>query len=216
MPDRTLNHAVLLASGGLDSTTLAYWLAAKDIPFTPLFIDYGQHCKQTEFETLKRVLPEQVMSLVETVRIGDIYRSCRSRLIAAPDLWSEQVSGDDLYLPYRNLLMLTVSAAFAQARGYAHLYSAFINSNHAKEIDCSAEFFERLGGMLSDYGTVSIEMPFRNLSKTEVATIGLSLGAPIAQTYSCQAATTVPCGACPNCVDRARALLAIVQTEAGA
>jgi 7-cyano-7-deazaguanine synthase len=168
---------------------------------------------RTEFETLKQVLPQQSAALVETVRVRDIYKNSRSRLIAAPDLWTEQVSGDDLYLPYRNLLMLTVGAAFAQARGFGRLYSAFINSNHAKEIDCSAEFFERLGDMLSDYGTVSIEMPFRNMSKTEVAAVGLSLGAPIAQTYSCQAATTVPCGACPNCVDRARALTAIQQTE---
>jgi 7-cyano-7-deazaguanine synthase len=108
--------------------------------------------------------------------------------------------------------MLTVGAAFAQARGYGCLYSAFINSNHAKEIDCSAQFFERLGTLLSDYGTVRIEMPFRNLSKTEVAEIGIRLGVPIGQTYSCQAAVNVPCGACPNCVDRAKALLAVEGT----
>jgi 7-cyano-7-deazaguanine synthase len=209
MPKPTKESAVLLASGGLDSTTLAYWLAEKNLPFSPLFIDYGQHCRQTELETLMRVLPTNVRAQVEIVRIADIYKGCRSRLIAAPDLWSDDVTGDDLYLPYRNLLMLSVGAAFAQARGHARLYSAFINSNHAKEIDCSAEFFEQLGTMLSDYGTVRIEMPFRNLTKTEVAAIGLRLGAPIAETYSCQAATTVPCGACPNCVDRAKALLAI-------
>jgi 7-cyano-7-deazaguanine synthase len=209
MHDIDPSRAVLLASGGLDSTTLAFWLADKGISFVPLFVDYGQHCKTTELETLKYVLPKKASDQIEIVRVGDIYTGCRSRLIAAPDLWTDNVTGDDLYLPYRNLLMLTIGAAFAQARGYSSLYSAFINSNHAKEIDCSAEFFQRLGAMLSDYGTVSIEMPFRNMSKTEVAAIGLKLGAPIAETYSCQAATNVPCGACPNCVDRAKALLAI-------
>ena len=58
-------------------------------------------------------------------------------------------------------------------RGY---YAAFINSNHAKEIDCSAAFFDRLAEMLTDFGTVRIKMPFRDLSKSEVAKIGLSLG----------------------------------------
>jgi 7-cyano-7-deazaguanine synthase len=204
---------ILLASGGLDSTTLAYCLTEKSVQFTPLFIDYGQHCRKMELKTLRQVLPTNAKERIETVRIGDIYKGCRSLLITAPDLWSDDVTGDDLYLPYRNLLMLTVGAAFAQARGYTRLFSAFINSNHAKEIDCSAEFFHRLESMLSDYGTVTVEMPFRNLSKKEVAAIGLTLGAPIAQTYSCQAAASVPCGACPNCVDRAEALLAIQQGE---
>lgn len=206
--------AVVLTSGGLDSTTLAYWLRDKGVQFLPLFIDYGQHCRITELRTLERVLPPDFGGRVEIVRIGDIYKGCSSRLITAADLWRDAVTGDDLYLPYRNLLMLTVGAAFTQARGLNHLYTAFINSNHAKEIDCSAEFFGRLGSMLADYGTVTVEMPFRNLSKSEVARIGYRLGAPIAQTYSCQAAAEVPCGACPNCVDRARALLELEQSEA--
>lgn len=213
-----INHsehaAVLLSSGGLDSTTLAYWLKAKGVQFLPLFIDYGQHCSGTELKTLARVLPPEFTSKIEIVRIGDIYKNCSSRLIAAPDLWKDTVVGDDLYLPYRNLLMLTVGAAFTQAKGLARLYSAFINSNHAKEIDCSAEFFNRLEGMLSDYGTVRVEMPFRNMSKAEVARIGSRLGAPIAQTFSCQAAPEIPCGACPNCVDRAGALRELLQSEA--
>jgi 7-cyano-7-deazaguanine synthase len=209
MTERKPNKVVLLASGGLDSTTLAYWLSAKKVSFIPLFIDYGQHCSQTEFETLKTVLPKTAVRKITAVRIADIYRGSSSRLISAPDLWNESVTGDDLYLPYRNLLMLTVGAAFAQARQCTRLYSAFINSNHAKEIDCSTRFFEKLGAILSDYGAVRITMPFRNLSKSQVAAIGLRLGAPIARTYSCQAAKSVPCGACPNCVDRAKALLSL-------
>lgn len=52
-----------------------------------------------------------------------------------------------------------------QDRGIAAVYAAFINSNHAKEIDCSTEFFDRLGDVLSDYGTVQIKLPFRDSSK---------------------------------------------------
>src|SRR5205807_2422109 len=120
--------------------------------------------------------------------------------------WTEDVSADDLYLPYRNLLLLSVGAAFAQAHGMTDVYAAFINSNHAKEIDCSAVFFDRLAGMMTDYGSVQIRMPFRDFSKRQVVEIGLSLDAPIARTFSCQAAAEVPCGACPNCVDRLDAL----------
>src|ERR1035441_2074285 len=109
---------ILLASGGLDSTTLAYWLTEKSVQFTPLFIDYGQHCRKMELKTLRQVLPTNAKERIETVRIGDIYKGCRSLLITAPDLWSDDVTGDDLYLPYRNLLMLTPCA---HGEGPGHL-----------------------------------------------------------------------------------------------
>ena len=202
----TKTTAVVLASGGLDSTTLAYWLRSQGTAFAPVFFDYGQHCAATERERLTEVLPESIFGPLTTLNIGDIYRGCSSRLISRADLWQESVTGDDLYLPYRNLLLLATGAAYAQSRGYSEVYAAFINSNHAREIDCSAEFFDRLGGMLSDYGRVRIRMPFRDYSKRKVAELGILLNAPIARTFSCQAAALVPCGACPNCRDRLSAL----------
>jgi 7-cyano-7-deazaguanine synthase len=198
--------SIILASGGLDSTTLAYWLESQNITYCPVFINYGQHCAETELATLKSVLPEDYVSKIEIIDISAIYKGSSSRLIDEANLWKDQVSHEDFYLPYRNLLFLTVGAAFAQSRGFSRLYSAFINSNHAKEIDCSAEFFDKLSILLADYGSVRIEMPFREMSKYEVAKIGIALQAPIGRTFSCQASSTVPCGACPNCVDRLDAL----------
>jgi 7-cyano-7-deazaguanine synthase len=195
----------------MDSTTLAYWLREKDVAFVPLFVDYGQHCARKEYRTLVSVLPPQLSAEVRVVRAGGVYEGSTSRLIQVPDLWRDAVRDEDLYLPYRNLLLLCVGAAFAQANGCSDLYAAFINSNHAKEIDCSAEFFERLGTMLSDYGTVRVQMPFRHMTKTDVARLGLSLNAPIARTFSCQTSPDVPCGACPNCVDRLEALRSLGQ-----
>jgi len=213
MTESTGVDSVLLASGGLDSTTLSYWLRARNIDFTPLFIDYGQHCAKTELSTLRQVLPPGYASRLEVVTVADVYRGCKSRLIDEADLWKDMVTHEDLYLPYRNLLLLTVGAAFAQARGCSVVYSAFINSNHAQEIDCTAEFFNRLAVLLTDYGTVQIKMPFRDLSKYEVAKIGISSGAPIGRTFSCQASSEVPCGACPNCVDRLEALQLLSQEQ---
>jgi 7-cyano-7-deazaguanine synthase len=204
-------NSVLLASGGLDSTTLAYWLLDRDVTFHPLFINYGQHCAETELETLTTVLPQDYASRVTVLNISDVYEGSKSRLIDEANLWKEKVTYDELYLPYRNLLLLTIGAAFAQSRDCEYLYSAFINSNHAQEIDCSTEFFDKLAKMLGTYGTVKMEMPFRNMSKYEVAKLGLSLNAPIGYTFSCQISSRVPCGACPNCVDRLEALRLLIK-----
>ena len=143
------------------------------------------------------------------MNISDVYRGSTSRLISEPDLWSDEVRDADLYLPYRNILFLSVASAVAQARGISTVYAGFINSNHAKEIDCSAEFFQRLAALLAEYGSVEIRMPFRDFSKRRVVELAIEMGVPIGMTYSCQASSSIPCGACPNCVERLSALSAI-------
>ncbi len=197
---------VVLASGGLDSTTLIYWLIDRGISASPLFLDYGQHCAKTEYETLLKVMPPGLAERVQTLNISSIYRGSTSRLIDEADLWNDRVSSEDMYLPYRNLLFLSVGAAYAQSNGIGHVYSAFINSNHAIELDCSTEFFDRLSLMLADYGGVKIKMPFRELAKHDVVLKAIKLGVPVGLTYSCQIAASTPCGACPNCVERLHAL----------
>lgn len=207
--------SILLASGGMDSTTLAYWLLQRQIEFVPVFVNYGQHCADTEYTTLCQVAPESCRGNIEVVDVSSVYRESTSSLIVEPDLWKDDMQGDPLYLPYRNLLIMTVGAAYAQSKGCTHLYAAFINSNHAKEIDCSARFFQELEGMLSQYGSIKVEMPFRDMSKSEVARVGIRLKAPIGATFSCQASSRIPCGACPNCVDRLEALRALDQDAEG-
>jgi 7-cyano-7-deazaguanine synthase len=205
-----LNYdGVLLASGGMDSTVLAYDLAQKGKKLILLFLNYGQHCATKELETLKSVLPESYKDNVRVINIGDIYKQSNSRMIIEANLWTDNVVADDLYLPYRNLLFLSIASAFAQSLGAKDVYSAFINSNHAKEIDCSMEFFSKLENLLESYGSVKINMPYREMTKTEVAKLGLALGAPIATTYSCQVNSENPCGACPNCVDKIDAINAL-------
>lgn len=204
---------VLLASGGMDSTVLAYDLANQGKRVILLFLDYGQHCAKTELETLKRVLPPKYENSVRIVKIGDIYKESNSRMIVEANLWVDNVVADDLYLPYRNLLFLSIASAYAQSIGAKNVYSAFINSNHAKEIDCSMEFFNKLENLLHSYGSVKIHMPYREMSKREVARLGLKLGAPVAATYSCQVNSENPCGVCPNCVDKIDAINSLFEVE---
>jgi 7-cyano-7-deazaguanine synthase len=194
--------SLLLASGGMDSTVLAYKLASENRKVLLLFLDYGQHCMNTEYETLKKVVPERYKNDIRILRIGDIYKESNSRMIKEANLWEDNVTAEDLYLPYRNILFLSLASAYAQSLGIKNVYSAFINSNHAKEIDCSIEFFNRLESLLFEFGSICIHTPFRDLSKTEVARLGVALNVPIESTFSCQVNSKNPCGACPNCVDR--------------
>lgn len=200
-----MTSGILLSSGGLDSTTLAYWLNERDIQYRPIFLDYGQHCVEKEWDTLKLVLPAGAAA-PERIDVSGIFRECKSRLIVEPNLWAEAVADDELYVPYRTLLFFSIAAACAQSRGLFDVYSGFINSNHAKELDCSASFLNSLDGFAANVGAVRFHIPFRDWSKTQVVAEAVRLGVPVGTTYSCQLFSDTPCGACPNCVDRLAAI----------
>lgn len=200
-----MKKAVLLASGGLDSTTVAYQLASTQVDVIPIFFDYGQHCVDVEWNRVNEVLPAR-MRRPERFDVSDIFKGSPSRLIKEADLWNEEVKDDDLYIPYRTMLFFAAAAARAQTIGVLDIYTGFINSNHAKEIDCTAAFMNNLEGLTSNIGPVRFHSPFRYSSKADVARAAVELGVPIGRTYSCQASSQFPCGACPNCVERLSAL----------
>lgn len=200
-----MKKAILLASGGLDSTTVAYQLASTQVDVIPIFFDYGQHCVDIEWNRVNEVLPAY-MQRPEKYDVSDIFKGSPSRLIKEADLWNEEVKDDDLYIPYRTMLFFAAAAARAQTIGVLDVYTGFINSNHAKEIDCTATFMNTLEGLTSNIGPVRFHSPFRFSSKADVARVAVELGVPIGRTYSCQASSQFPCGACPNCVERLNAL----------
>jgi 7-cyano-7-deazaguanine synthase len=198
--------ALLLCSGGLDSTTLAYWLRERDVELVPIFLDYGQHCADKEWDTLRQVLPREGVLAPERIDVSGVFSGSRSRLIVEPNLWSEHVTDEDLYIPYRTLLFFSIGAACAQTRGLVDVYSGFINSNHAKELDCSASFLNSLDALAENVGPVRFYMPFRQWPKSKVVAEATRLGVRVGATYSCQLFSDTPCGACPNCVERLNAI----------
>jgi len=201
-----MTTVMLLCSGGLDSTTLAYWLRERDMHLVPIFFDYGQHCVEKEWQTLRQVLPTEGVAAPERIDVSGIFRGSKSRLIVEADPWRESVSAKDLYVPYRTLLFFAMGAACAQTRSLSEVYSGFINSNHAKELDCSASFLNSIDALAEDVGPVRFHMPFREWSKSRVLAEAVRLGVSIGATYSCQLFSDIPCGACPNCVDRLNAI----------
>lgn len=67
----------------------------------------------------------------------------------------------------------------------------------------------KLDGLTESIGPVRFHSPFRFSSKADVVQEAMKLSVPIGRTYSCQAASSFPCGACPNCVERLNALKVI-------
>lgn len=200
-----MKRALVMVSGGLDSTTVCYLLINEGIEVHPIFFDYGQHCVETEWAKVNEVLPLQALP-AERIDLSGIFEGSKSRMIVEANLWKEEVADNDLYIPYRTMLFFASAAARAQTIGILDVYSGFINSNHAKEIDCSTEFMNGLDELSLGVGAVRFHAPFGTKSKSDVVRKAVELSVPIGRTFSCQASSSFPCGACPNCVERLNAL----------
>ena len=82
---------ILLASGGLDSTVLAYELERRKKNIILLFIKYGQHCHEIELSSLKKLAPKRFLDNIVVINIGDIYKESNSRMIKEADLWNDKI-----------------------------------------------------------------------------------------------------------------------------
>ena len=126
----------------------------------------------------------------------------------------------------RNTIFLSLSAAYLESRA---LYSIEVEGTDASDVsasvymapnaldysgypDCRPEFYENmrrtleLGSKLwSEYAvSIKIETPIIDLSKAEIAALGIRLGAPLEHTWSCYKGGELPCGLCDSCILRAR------------
>lgn len=204
---------LLMASGGLDSTVLAYKLLAEGKNIVPLFINYGQHFYKTEEERFLEVLPSEFIKNYKKIDVSDVFKNSNSIMVKKVDLTKEKVTDDDVFLPYRNMYLLSSAIAFASSLGIKTVYSAFINSNHAKEIDATSTFLDYITNYFQSMGDVSLHMPLRNMTKSEVLKLGINLASPVERTFSCQVYENVHCGACANCVDRQNAFSEVINSE---
>ena len=75
-----MRKVLLMASGGLDSTTVAYQLQSEGTTVHPLFFDYGQHCAEMEWARVNEVLPASMIR-PERLTVSDVFRGSSSRLM---------------------------------------------------------------------------------------------------------------------------------------
>ncbi len=197
-----MENVVVLTSGGIDSSVLFYWLLKKDYDPYPIYVNYGQCYSNSEFQGLKAIIPPNYRNRIQYFNLNPIYLSKKTPPISEIDLWNRKITDEDLRLPYRNLVLLSLAAAYAESQNISKIFAGFIKVEQIKGDDCSNPFFKSLNKILSSYGNAQIHLPFINYSKEDVVSFGISLDVPLHLTYSCLVNSESPCGACGNCIDR--------------
>ena len=111
-------------------------------------------------------------------------------------------------VPFRNGIMLSIACGLAESNGLKKVMIANHGGDHAIYPDCRPGFIKAMSEAMREgtYDGITIEAPYTNITKGEIAVIGKKLGVDYTHTYSCYKGGETHCGKCGTCRERDEAL----------
>ena len=208
--------AIIIYSGGLDSTTLLH--EYRDSIALALTFDYGSkhNAREIEFARLnceRLGIPHRVISL-DFIR--DHFKS--DLLLSGGDIPEGHYAEDNMkstVVPFRNGIMLSIAIGLAESNDLDTVLIANHAGDHTIYPDCRPEFIKAMDAAASSgtFNGVRIVSPYCNITKRDIALRGRDLGVDFSLTYSCYKGGDKHCGKCGTCVERKEALEGFDPTE---
>lgn len=192
--------AVVLHSGGIDSTVLLYHLMAEGEEVMALSVLYGQS-HHREVAAAREICFGLDVPHSVTMLDPDFFRGSELTAGRGP-----VVSG--VIVPNRNMVLIALAGALAERAGFEAVAVACHAGDHGLFPDCRGTFLEEMFRAMRK-GTdhrVGLRYPFVHKTKLEVVRLGMELGVPFEATWSCYRGGTEPCGECLACRERREAL----------
>jgi len=205
--------AVVLWSGGIDSTTLVHRLLNDGMEVFPINFDYGQTHRREIQLSQKFVQPTFYRnSLLHDTVTAMISVPLKSALtspdeVELPKGLYDQANQKVTVVPNRNMMFLSLAAAYAISIGAGYIAYGAHFSDRATYPDCRPEFVESCEKTIQvgNYEKVKIFAPFLDMRKTDIIAYGLATGLDYSMTWSCYAGGRTPCLSCGTCTERTEA-----------
>ncbi len=209
-----MTRAVVLLSGGLDSTTAAAMARREGWELFALTIRYGQ-IHQAELEAARRVAASLGVSRHVELHV-DLSAFGGSALVGDGVIPKDQLGAPGIpstYVPARNTVFLSLALAWAEVLSASRIVIGVNALDYSGYPDCRPEFiaaFEYLASLATRAGVeghaVKLYTPLQQLTKAGIIRLGLELGVDYALTHSCYdpGPGGRPCGHCDSCLLRAR------------
>jgi 7-cyano-7-deazaguanine synthase len=197
--------AVVLLSGGLDSTTVLYYALSKGYKCSCLLFDYNQkHGKElkcavkiaksvnVEYSIIKMGLPWSCDALTSKDKPVPIHKVLPNNI-------------PPTYVPGRNTLFLSYALSFAQSIGALAIFIGVNAIDFSNYPDCTAEFIKAYSNVLKSLKTkIIVKTPLLKLNKTQIIKLGVRLNVPYKNTWTCYNGYKKPCMECDSCKLRAK------------
>ncbi|KPV55554.1 7-cyano-7-deazaguanine synthase [Paenibacillus sp. A3] len=208
-----MKKAVVILSGGLDSTTCMGMARDAGYDIYPITFDYGQR-QRREIENARQVAEfYKTTSRHKVIALGFLKEFGGSALtdesIEVPPAGESGAIDSDIpvtYVPGRNLLFLSIATSYAETIGAEAIYIGVNALDYSGYPDCRPEFIRKVEEVMAlatrvgvEGGPIRIETPLIHWTKAEIIREGMRLGVPYHLTTSCYNGQEEACGVCDSC-----------------
>lgn len=204
-----MKKAVVIFSGGMDSTTLLHYVNDLGYETYGLSFNYGQrHKKELEYA---KFWGEKLCKEWQLINL-DFMRTLanESALLSDKEIPHEHYTNENqkvTVVPNRNMVMLSIGIAWAENIGAEVVYFGPHANDYTIYPDCRPEFVDAISeaSKLATYKGIRVEAPFVNIKKWQIAKLGTALGVDFNKTWSCYEGGEKHCGKCATCQERIEA-----------
>jgi 7-cyano-7-deazaguanine synthase len=201
--DGSRDRAIVLLSGGIDSSTCLYWAKSRGYEVYALTINYHNRW-------IKEIEATRSIAKIAGVELREIEAPFIMETFNLYGLDSKNYKSDDprwpFYIASKNLLFYAIAAHIAE-----YMNVRWIVGGHTKEDtlffkDATNEYIDRMNSLLKDGFMLNepaeIVVPLIDIDKYKVVKLAVELGVPLEHTWSCHLRVEGPCGKCNGCVAR--------------
>ena len=211
-----MKKAIVLLSGGLDSTTVLAAAVKKGFHIIALSFNYGQR-HNYEIQCAKEIASsyDVLKHKIAKIDLGDIGGSALTDDIDVPKNRDAAEMDSEIpitYVPARNTIFLSYALALAEVENTFHIFIGVNALDYSGYPDCRPEYiesFQKMGRLATKSGVekteqLQIHTPLIDLKKSEIIQLGIELGVDYSKTHSCYdpLGKDEPCGKCDACILR--------------
>ncbi len=198
--------AIILLSGGLDSTTTLYYAKSRGFSCHALIFDYGQRHKRELKSAVAVAKREKIPYEIMKIKLPWKGSSLLDKKAKVPT--NRKMKGiPSTYVPARNTIFLSFALSYAEAIGAKVIFIGANAVDYSGYPDCRPSFYEAFQEVIKE-GTkakkIKILTPLIDLSKAEIIKLAMKLKVPLELTWSCYKGGKKPCGVCDSCTLRQR------------
>ena len=204
-----MKDSVIIVSGGMDSITMLYEF--KDQIALGVSFNYGSNHNNREIPFAEMHCKRLGIPHI-TIDLGFMPQYFKSSLLEGADAIPEgnydEENMKSTVVPFRNGIMLSIAIGIAESNHLKHVLMANHGGDHTIYPDCRPAYVDAMAAaaQAGTFEDVTIEAPYTNITKADIARHGKQLGIDYSETWSCYKGGEVHCGQCGTCRERQEAL----------
>ncbi len=201
-----MKKAVVILSGGMDSSTAAFIAKKEKYEIIPLHFNYGQRTEKKELKSFNDICNYLNIKNRYIIDIPFFKQIGASALVDENiDVPVEGIKPGIpvTYVPFRNGIFLSIAAAVAEKEGANALFIGVVEEDSSGYPDCREEFIKNMQNAINS-GTkpdthIEIKTPLIHLKKEDIVQKAIEVGVPLELTWSCYKEEEKACGVCDSC-----------------